>query len=233
MHLHLSHSLVYLFDDFEELSQRCTLIDILECFRNKVPPAELRKYEALQHTQAKQLWLLSRVLLLYGLYDNKGKLCIPEIAYNAHNKPYFKHCTEFHFNISYCSQAVACAFSNYAIGIDVHEVSEANVDLSQALSSAELRYVESAEHKEDALTRIWVCKEAFVKALGEGVTSSTNKYNLIDHGVIKQQSSGFHITEYHTIDSPYYLAVCARDQTYVRWVSAQDLAHFLEMLSQY
>ncbi|OUC94136.1 hypothetical protein CA984_23605 [Streptosporangium minutum] len=92
-----------------------------------------------------------------------------------HGKPYVRSAgIELHVSVSHAGNRVAVALSTAgALGVDVEEVPTGPVDgLAQcALSPAELAVLQALpEHKQNAaFARMWVCKEAVLKATGHGL----------------------------------------------------------------
>ena len=105
------------------------------------------------------------------------QLCgtLPEIAVTERGKPYFKD-SSVQFSISHTKKRAFCAVSDWPVGIDA-EPAERNIDLRLAdkiLSPGERLAFEKAPDKRLALLKLWVLKEAYVKATGEGLRGYPN-----------------------------------------------------------
>ncbi|MBX3596786.1 MAG: 4'-phosphopantetheinyl transferase superfamily protein [Rhizobiaceae bacterium] len=78
-----------------------------------------------------------------------------------------------YFNISHSDEwAVVAMESNHEVGVDI-ETGSLKLNLSEmehVLSQAELKEIGEREHDPSALLRLWVRKEAVLKALGKGVS---------------------------------------------------------------
>jgi len=133
--------------------------------------------------------------------------------------------TPFHTSLSHCDGAIAIALSTAgAIGVDIEPASRAQglLELADRICHpAELQALLALpDHaREAALLRLWVRKEACLKALGVGlawemsafqapVDAPTCLINEIDHNV--------QITEIDTI-SPWRVAVAAAPNATLEW----------------
>lgn len=85
---------------------------------------------------------------------------MPEIYTTPNGKPYFKDSNIF-FNYSHSKNYIACAISNYEVGIDIEEI---NRNISDDIAEKYLN------KEKDSLKRIetWVKKEAYSKLKGLG-----------------------------------------------------------------
>jgi len=103
--------------------------------------------------------------------------CEIEFAENEFGKPCLRDAgCALYFNTSHSGDWVLHAFDSAApVGIDVEAVRADLADLDQyrqVLSSEELAFLEEvpAMHRAHAFAKTWVRKEAYVKAIGEGVS---------------------------------------------------------------
>ena len=87
-------------------------------------------------------------------------LKLPEICTTSNGKPFFKDSNIF-FNYSHSKNYVACAISNYELGIDIEEIDR---NISDNVAKKYLN------NEKDNLKRIetWVKKEAYSKLKGLG-----------------------------------------------------------------
>lgn len=99
-------------------------------------------------------------------------------GFNRFGKPLLPAAPALHFNLSHAGSWIVLALSTTTpVGIDVEVLqTDAGLDAlgSGALTPAEQRWLASfdAGRRGEAFTRLWVCKEAYVKALGEGLSRS-------------------------------------------------------------
>ena len=110
-----------------------------------------------------------------------------EFIYGLHGKPALK--TNYadwalQFNLAHSKDLVVYAFrQNFPIGIDIEYVREMpNEDAfaEQIFSSSESALIRSlaGEQKRKAFFTIWTCKEAFLKANGDGLTKPIDQTEI-------------------------------------------------------
>lgn len=109
------------------------------------------------------------------------------IGYAPHGKPQIENPSEhpvLNFNISHSGGLALMAFSlDRQVGIDLEQI-RPDVDFAAVarvfLSPSELASfcLQSGEDKIDAFYRYWVCKEAYLKARGTGLTLSPRTFSV-------------------------------------------------------
>ncbi|QBN18957.1 4'-phosphopantetheinyl transferase family protein [Flavobacterium nackdongense] len=94
------------------------------------------------------------------------------LDYHFNKKPYLGSHPWLHFNISHSEDFAVIAISKCKLGIDVEFVSK-DFDylplLPEVFTENEILFVQEAENKEYAFYCLWTRKEAFVKAIGQGI----------------------------------------------------------------
>lgn len=98
-----------------------------------------------------------------------------------HGKPSFADHPEIHFSISHSSHFVACAMADCEIGIDIQHLVKANEPLMRrVLSDEELEMVMAlqGEERQMLFARLWALKEAYLKAVGTGITDDFPSFSL-------------------------------------------------------
>ena len=109
--------------------------------------------------------------LLAELYYEQRQKPLPEIRLTERGKPYFFQ-DPLYFSITHTRHHVFCALSEYPVGIDAEETDRrVNLRLADKIlsESEKVRYEQSPDRRE-ALLRLWVLKEAYLKLLGTGIT---------------------------------------------------------------
>ena len=148
-------------------------------------PDEQERARRFRFEAHRERWQLTRGLLrfLLGRYLQRAP---HELAFdfNAHGKPGLPGCA-LHFNTSHSGDWAAFAFTRIAaVGIDIEQV---RGDLSRHeeiarrhFAPAECEQLFSAVQAERvrAFFDLWTCKEAFVKARGDGVFSGLNRFEV-------------------------------------------------------
>ena len=155
-------------------------------------------------------WLLRQALLDWG---------VPEEAQRFGTGPMGKPHLEGdgpHFNLSHSGQWAVCAISDQPVGVDV-ELPHCSMDVARRhFSPEELEGVEALPPmaQRDVLNRLWTAKEAFVKALGTGITQELDSFlvRLSDQGAALEQSLSpipFRLHEY--VPDAHRICLCTPD----------------------
>lgn len=98
---------------------------------------------------------------------------VREYIFNLNGKPFLMS-GEFGFNISYTDNDVYIAIAKGSeIGIDVEEVNDINLNVSQEfMSKRELRKLKGVQNKYEYFYKIWTLKEAYLKLVGSGINNT-------------------------------------------------------------
>ena len=95
---------------------------------------------------------------------------LPEIYISKNGKPYFKN-SNIYFNYSHSKNYIACAVSNYEVGIDIEESNRViNDKIAKKFLDEENNYKKRIEK--------WVKKEAYSKLKGKGLLIPFQTINL-------------------------------------------------------
>lgn len=128
---------------------------------------------------------LSHKMLFSLLYEIYG-ICADEsmIISGEHGKPYIRGHENIFFNISHCDCAIAIAFGESQLGVDVECIRR---DVTQSLakhicSRDEYEYLISSDNFKTDFFRIWTLKESYIKAIGMGLSFSLKDINFIIDG---------------------------------------------------
>lgn len=131
--------------------------------------------------------------------------CNPsEIRFGANpfNKPFIAFPkTHLQFNISVTSNRfIATLCMNRSLGVDIELIRQIeNVKLlsNDNFTKNELQWIFSHPESEiySAFFNIWTKKEAFVKALGKGLSIPLNKFDVLSANPIVFDSDEWHITQ--------------------------------------
>ncbi|MBO5844950.1 MAG: 4'-phosphopantetheinyl transferase superfamily protein, partial [Bacteroidales bacterium] len=94
------------------------------------------------------------------------------------------------------------ALHDKEIGIDIENTRKCNLNLAKRyFHQEEYIYLSSLpkEEQDEAFTKIWTLKEAFVKCTGEGIAGGFNKFSVIvDSSTIgSQYNIQYQAKEYH------------------------------------
>jgi 4'-phosphopantetheinyl transferase len=101
-------------------------------------------------------------------------------AANEFGKPYLPDHPAFNFNISHTRSAIAVAFSDETIGVDIEKIKAADLRIADRFfTAAEQNYIHSSEKPERAFFEMWTKKEAYIKCLGTGLATSLNSFDVL------------------------------------------------------
>ena len=164
----------------------------------QVPKAE-------QHTHAHAL--LSRALKEFGTAYILGET---PLVFGEHGKPSLSERPEVHFNISHADGIAAAVVSENECGIDCERVRAYDPRvMKRVCTEAEQAAISSAPEDERDLLffRLWTLKEAYVKALGKGLSFPLRKAEFAFDGdkILTELSCAF--TQY-VINNEFAVAVC-------------------------
>ena len=143
-----------------------------------------RREQALKYRlfNGKRDCTLSYLLLCLALKEEFGLTDKPTFVIGEHGKPSLLEFPEIHFNLSHCSNAIACAICSSPIGIDVEALER---KITEPLIKHTMNQEEQMEITKDPdnFFRFWTQKEALVKLHGTGLQD--NLHNLLSKENIK------------------------------------------------
>ncbi len=172
--LELSGTTVYILEDIQNVSsgEVKRLLETLPKWRQD-------KVLGINNMNVRKESVLSFALLQIALETEFGIKDELDMDYLEHGKPVLKHHHDVHFNLSHCSEAVACVVGKRDVGIDIERRGRYNATLAQyVLNRNELREMQNVPDVDLAFASLWTKKEASLKMTGEGVGSNMN--NVLD-----------------------------------------------------
>ena len=127
-------------------------------------------------------------------------------------KPSLSERPDIHYNISHADGIAACIVSDRECGIDCEKVREYRPNvMKRAFSEKERKMVESAPEKERDILffRLWTLKEAYVKAIGIGISYPMNEVEFSFRGnEIISDRKGCRFRQYIIDKGRFVTAVC-------------------------
>jgi 4'-phosphopantetheinyl transferase len=157
----------------------------LAYYRSMLSPEELQRaerfrFEHLRHSYTRSRGSLRLLLAHYlGLSPNEIQLiCRPK------GKPILRDSSQIDFNASHSGQMALYAFTvGCELGIDVEQIrrlDDAESIAARFFSTAEASELLSLtpEQRGPAFFRCWTRKEAYVKAVGDGLAISLNRFQV-------------------------------------------------------
>lgn len=134
------------------------------------------RYRRFKHAKSRSRFVASRLLLKYTAAEVIAS--IPELidlAYRPGGRPYLRGCDQIDISLSHTDEILVVGVTqNGRIGVDVELADRAMLGLGieeQVCTPYELRMLRSiAEGRRNAaLVRLWTLKEAYSKAIGQGL----------------------------------------------------------------
>ena len=165
---------------FAELStaNTVTIGELMEL----VPPDRQRELAALASDPDRKLGLYAELLVRSQINESLG-LGNDRIVFEKqeHGKPYLKGNPEFYFSLSHTKNAIAAAFSECEVGVDLERVKAIDCRVAKrAFSPKEQTHVLSHQNKDLAFYEVWTRKEAYLKWTGTGLSAPLNSFDTYD-----------------------------------------------------
>ncbi len=135
--------------------------------------------------------LAGNILLLKGLEYIGRKYTLNDLKYTEFQKPYFDDAISF--NISHSGEYVICALSEtYKVGVDVEAIKDIPIhDFMNLFAKQEWEEVINTSNKLHAFYTLWTKKEAFLKALGCGLSQPLNEVVIENNCIIWERQKWF------------------------------------------
>lgn len=186
-------------DDVEPLMEEQLFLRML----TTVSPERQKKARRYKFPKGKALSLgaalaLDKLLQRRGLRERDQRY-----LEGKHGKPSFVDYPKIHFSISHSSHFVACAMADCEIGIDIQHLVKANEPLMRrVLSDDEMEMVmdRQGEERQMLFARLWALKEAYLKAVGTGITDDFPSFSFEDDKPRLVNRKGFFL--FHEFDFP-------------------------------
>jgi 4'-phosphopantetheinyl transferase len=195
-----------------------------------------QKIERLYFEDDKKRSLFTEILIRYVavIKENFNNSNI-RFKQNKYGKLYFQESNNCFFNVSHSGEWVVCGWSNYEIGIDIEEITDRELELSDCfLHPSEYRYFENKEdgEKKKVFYSLWTLKESYIKFRGMGFYLPLNSFwfnvdaddiQIFSTDVIKP-----HFKQYSLSDK-YKISVCLHEMDHridnIRKVTIDEVIH--------
>lgn len=126
-------------------------------------------------------YLLKSILAMYLQMEIKDI----RLKYNDFGKPeLLENKNDLYFNISHTIDLIVLAFSrNNELGVDIEVVEKDDVDLminKDIFTDKEMSYFSNLDfqRKKELFYKLWTKKEAYLKAIGTGISKSLNSIEI-------------------------------------------------------
>lgn len=170
--------------------------------------------------------ILSRYALINQFHYNNNEIAI---AKNLYGKPYLCGHSNISFNISHSKDWVVCAINEVDIGIDVQEIKGIKLSIAEQFFTKEENDYLSSLKKEDQLQGfydIWSLKEAYVKALGFGLSMPLKDFSIIktlDSIQLESTKDMKYYFRQYAIEDGYKLSVCSKKNNFCKSINFLEL----------
>ena len=137
------------------------------------------------------------------------------VTYGKMGKPSLTEYPEVHYNLSHAEGIAACIVSGRECGIDCERVRAFRPRVvKRAFSESEKQLLEEAPQEETDLLffRLWTLKEAYVKAIGLGLSFPLSDVGFsFSDGGISCSIDGCSFRQYILGNGEYVVSVCTLD----------------------
>lgn len=194
---------VYIYDDMAAFTDA----DMVKAY-TLVTPGRLKKARSMAYADGRKQSVVAELLLRHALRDGCGLESLPPIEETANGKPRFKGSETLpRFNLSHCTEAVACAVAiGDGVGVDVEPYSSYSADVAaEVLSADELSFCSG---RPALFAELWTKKESYLKLAGTGLCDSLQ--SLLD-----DIPDGMTFHTYHNPRRGYACTVCSHSVTHI------------------
>lgn len=224
---------------------RVYLAEIKEYGENQGMPKEREKRENNPGRRQERQSAAAHCLLFKALEKEfpgqAGTFCLEK---DERGKPYLSGHEEIYISISHSGGLAACAVADSPVGVDLEERKErpGQARILRKFHVGEREWLEVQPEKEqtEAFYDLWVRKESFLKAAGEGLRLRLDSFctagsrpgerqNLYDgRAALVAQTlypETYYIRQYALDGGEYSLAACSQEKDFAGgpvWISLED-----------
>ena len=176
--------MLYIFDEVDKLGS-----DFHVWCAHCLPQERIEKVSRLRSPLHKALSAVAYLLLGYALAEKYGIDERVRFEYGRNGKPMLRDFPDIHFNLSHCKNAVACAVSDEAVGVDIQHITPISDKVARrGMTDCEYEAFKASSAADDYFCEIWTVKESFLKCTGQGITSELRALaadEIMDKKIIK------------------------------------------------
>jgi 4'-phosphopantetheinyl transferase len=138
--------------------------------------ADIMKYKNIADRKAR---LIARLMLYKKLQEGGCEHLISEYKSGKNGKPFISGWD--YFNISHSEDVVIFAHGKSPLGVDIEKRSKVDyLEIANFFHREEQNLIHHSSNLNEDFYRIWVKKESFLKALGEGIGYDLDTYNCLN-----------------------------------------------------
>ncbi len=162
----------------------------------------------------KKLSLAAGIAFARGLKEYRLKESEVRIGYSKYDKPYLIDYPDIHFNLSHSGEMAIAVFSDNEVGCDIEQIRKLNVQIVQScFTNEENNYISKNKNKDLAFTRIWTCKESFLKATGRGLNTNLKGCEILFKKGVFYIRDEKYVTLQTLQNEDYVISICEIKQT--------------------
>ena len=151
-----------------------------EADRYPLSEYRLNRLEHLRPQKNRQQGIGAELLLLHAVKEVKPETPVPLcLRESAGGKPFFSD-SNIHFSLSHSGAVAACAIADREIGLDIQLQAQVNMRLVRRFFTAgEEAFLERSDDPDRDFTMLWALKESYLKAIGTGLRTPLNQFDMI------------------------------------------------------
>lgn len=142
---------------------------------------EQQYFNSIQNKDAQKRTLFGRIILKY-ISARLGISRSDFVSLTSWGKPVFTLQNGYDFNISHSGNMVVCCLSKDSfVGIDLELNRPLKIEIyKNYFDSQEWQFIKKSETPESAFFKLWVRKEAVIKADGRGIGIELSSFNCLN-----------------------------------------------------
>ncbi|MGN6601369.1 MAG: 4'-phosphopantetheinyl transferase family protein [Ginsengibacter sp.] len=153
---------------------------------------------------------IARLLIQKYLRDKGFDFSLSDWRLDRNRKPYIEHGPAF--NISHSGDLVVVAFDQTAVGIDIELIENSISDeIFEYLTAEEIAYINMASVTSKAFFHIWSRKEAYLKAIGDGIIGGISHISVVRDELVGNKNHWF--LKEIIISKEYCCNICMKSET--------------------
>ncbi len=139
---------------------------------------ELLRYQRYRFAADQRKFAVARSSLRHILADYTQQTAASlAFDYGPHGKPGLRDFASLHFNVSHSGEYALCGIAKQVVGLDIEQLRpmdrlESLIQRCLAPSEQQALAEVPQSQKSTAFLQYWTCKEAYLKATGQGISQS-------------------------------------------------------------
>jgi 4'-phosphopantetheinyl transferase len=215
--------MVYCYFDFSLITQ-----EDFNQWKDFLPMERLTKMNHYVRYEDQLLCMVSYLIVRYSLYREHQLIEIVNFDQRKSKPQLMKH-EDIHFNISHCSQGVACSLSTDENGIDIQKIDDYEIPYAMVLSPNEISLCNHINNSALEFVHFWTLKECYGKAIGKGILYDMPQKDFSTVHWNQWERFEDYLLYSFTFNS-YVISICAKEKLEMSVVSYEQLTEFINLL---